>query len=55
MTKEKFLKETGMEDISGSHFEEINYIYTFHPSISETKGKKTDCTNIFIRWNGRYS
>lgn len=40
MTKEEFLKETGMEDISGSHFEEINYVYAFHPSISETEGKK---------------
>ena len=40
MLKEEFLKETGLEDISGSHFEEINYIYTFHPSISETGGKK---------------
>ena len=40
MLKEEFLKETELEDISGSHFEEINYVYTFHPSISETEGKK---------------
>lgn len=40
MLKEEFLKETGLKDISGSHFGEINYIYTFHPSISETEGKK---------------
>lgn len=39
MTKDEFIKATDA-NISDSEWDIINVVYTFHPSISETEGKR---------------
>jgi hypothetical protein len=38
MTKQEFEKLAG--PVSNDNFEAINFVYTFHPAISETNGKE---------------
>lgn len=40
MTKEEFLKETGLDYFSNKDYAIIEKVYQFHPMISETEGKK---------------
>lgn len=40
MTKEEFLKETGLDYFSNQDYEIVEKVYQSHPLISETEGKK---------------
>ena len=40
MTKEEFLQAAGIEHIGETDYNVIEFVYTYHPSISNGDGKK---------------